>query len=172
MEGVPQLPIGSRTDVLDRCPKAEGHDAHRSMAPQVLVADEIARGRQPSIGEALHAGIKVITTAHGQDRRELLDRPVQLPFKKQVLSAGDFFKPPPRPGTLEASRWGAGSYGGKHARKIVGGVIIILALALWRSGSKALAARAATLSAACHGLQLRLRNRSPGPLLCPSPRRR
>jgi len=40
--GVPQMDIGIRTDILDNCPKSEGIImAIRSMAPQVVVCDEI-----------------------------------------------------------------------------------------------------------------------------------
>jgi len=75
--GVPQLPIGIRSDVLDGCPKAEGlMMLLRSMSPQVLICDEIGRPEDAmAINEAAHAGVKVITSAHGNDADELKKRP-------------------------------------------------------------------------------------------------
>ncbi len=111
VEGVPQLPIGSRTDVLDRCPKAEGMMLLiRSMAPQVLVADEIGRTEDSqALEEALHAGIKVITTAHGQDRRELLERPCTgYLLKNKFFQRVIFLSRRRGPGTLEAVYDGEG----------------------------------------------------------------
>jgi len=75
--GVPQLDVGLRTDVLDGCPKAEGMMMLlRSMNPQVIAADEI--GRNEDVGaleEVLNAGVKVLTTAHGKNLAELVERP-------------------------------------------------------------------------------------------------
>ncbi|MCL2677564.1 MAG: stage III sporulation protein AA [Clostridiales bacterium] len=77
LNGQPQLPIGMRTDVLDACPKAEGMMLLiRSMAPQVLICDEIGRAEDAAaILEAARAGIKVIASAHGGGREEMLARP-------------------------------------------------------------------------------------------------
>lgn len=77
-DGVAQLPVGLRTDVLDSCPKAEGLMLLlRSMSPQVLVCDELGREEDVlALEEAANAGVKVITTAHGRDEKDLLSRPV------------------------------------------------------------------------------------------------
>lgn len=76
-EGRPQLAVGYRTDVLDACPKAEGiMMLIRSMGPAVIASDEIGREEDSrALLEALNAGIKVITTAHGKDLAELVKRP-------------------------------------------------------------------------------------------------
>ncbi len=76
-QGIPQLPIGLHSDVLDGCPKAEGlMMLLRSMSPQVLFCDEIGRDEDViAIREAAHAGVKVIATAHGADPEELSRRP-------------------------------------------------------------------------------------------------
>ena len=43
VDGVPQLEVGERTDVLDGCPKTEAVAWFlRAMAPQVLITDELA----------------------------------------------------------------------------------------------------------------------------------
>ncbi len=77
-EGVAQLPVGLRTDVLDGCPKAEGLLLLlRSMSPQVLVCDELGRPEDgPALAEAANAGVRVLATAHGRDLAELRRRPV------------------------------------------------------------------------------------------------
>lgn len=78
LNGEPQKDIGMRTDVLDGCPKAEGMMMLiRAMGPQVIAADEIGRQEDAAaMEEALNAGIKVLTTAHGRDREEISLRPV------------------------------------------------------------------------------------------------
>lgn len=76
-QGVPQKDVGPRTDVLDGCPKAEGMMMMiRAMAPEVLVTDEVGRPEDvPALREALNAGIKVLTTAHGESLEEVARRP-------------------------------------------------------------------------------------------------
>lgn len=76
-EGVPQLDVGVRTDVLDACPKAEGMMMLiRAMAPGMIAADEIGRQEDAvAVLEGLNAGIKVLTTAHGKDLADLTRRP-------------------------------------------------------------------------------------------------
>lgn len=65
--GIPQNDVGIRTDVLDNVTKALGLSMLiRSMAPKVVVADEI--GNKEEIGpimQAICSGIKGIFTAHG-----------------------------------------------------------------------------------------------------------
>lgn len=75
--GVPRFDLGPRTDVLDACPKAEGMMMMiRSMSPEVLIVDEIGRCEDAeAIREALHAGIRVIATAHGRNLDDVKRRP-------------------------------------------------------------------------------------------------
>jgi stage III sporulation protein AA len=77
LNGVPQRDVGPRTDVLDACPKAVGMMMMiRSMSPDVLVVDEIGRAEDgEAIWEAIHAGVAVISTAHGVDVSEVAQRP-------------------------------------------------------------------------------------------------
>lgn len=65
--GVPSFDVGLRTDVMDGCPKAEGVMMMiRSMSPDVIMVDEIGRPEDAAaLEEALHAGVRVIATAHG-----------------------------------------------------------------------------------------------------------
>lgn len=78
VKGVPAFDVGPRTDVLDGCPKAEGMMMMiRSMSPDVLVVDEIGRSEDAyAIHEALHAGIRVIATAHGAGLEDAQKRPI------------------------------------------------------------------------------------------------
>jgi len=74
--GLPQHDVGLCTDVLDACPKAEGITMMiRSMAPQVIITDEIGRIEdRDAIWEALYAGVSVITSAHGTDVTDVRKR--------------------------------------------------------------------------------------------------
>lgn len=86
--GQPQKDVGYRTDVLDGCPKAEGMMMMiRAMGPQVIATDEIGKQEDASaLEEALNAGIRVVTTAHGADREEISKRPVL----KYIIEQGIF----------------------------------------------------------------------------------
>ncbi|WP_409346437.1 stage III sporulation protein AA [Paenibacillus sp. MBLB4367] len=88
IRGVPRFDVGPRTDVLDGCPKAEGMMMMiRSMSPDVLIVDEIGRPEDAaSVREALHAGIRVIASAHGFDYGDVRKRPVL----RELLADGLF----------------------------------------------------------------------------------
>ncbi|KHF39551.1 stage III sporulation protein AA [Halalkalibacter okhensis] len=88
MKGIPQLDLGSRVDVLDGCPKAEGMMMLiRSMSPDVIIVDEIGRDEDViAVQEALHAGVKVMTTAHGYSLEDVERRPAL----KKLMELGIF----------------------------------------------------------------------------------
>ncbi|OGX68537.1 MAG: hypothetical protein A2189_03845 [Paenibacillus sp. RIFOXYA1_FULL_44_5] len=58
------------------------------MSPDVLVVDEIGRQEDAlAIREALHAGIRVIATAHGMNVEDIRKRPgLQDLFREQLFS--------------------------------------------------------------------------------------
>jgi len=93
LRGIPQHDLGSRSDVLDACPKAEGMMMMiRSMSPDILVVDEIGKQKDvEALLEAIHAGVHVICTIHGSSLNELKRRPSLSPlfesqiFKRMVL---------------------------------------------------------------------------------------
>jgi stage III sporulation protein AA len=97
VKGVPQHSLGKRVDILDACPKAEGMMMLiRSMSPQVLIVDEIGRKEDgEAILEALHAGVQMIFTAHGNSLEDAMKRPVMLPlsglhlFQRYVILSRD-----------------------------------------------------------------------------------
>lgn len=72
-KGIPQNDIGLRTDVMDNVTKSLGMKiAVRTMAPQVIVADEIGtEGDLEAINYGICSGVKGIFTAHGSDISEL-----------------------------------------------------------------------------------------------------
>ncbi|MBB6448918.1 stage III sporulation protein AA [Geomicrobium halophilum] len=75
-EGIPQHDLGPRTDVLDRCPKAEGMMMLvRAMSPDILIVDEIGHERdKASLKEAMNAGVAVICSAHGRSMEDMQER--------------------------------------------------------------------------------------------------
>lgn len=77
VKGIPQHRLGNRVDVLDACPKAEGMMMLiRSMSPQVLIVDEIGRKEDSeAVMEAIHSGVKIVTTVHGNRIEDVMDRP-------------------------------------------------------------------------------------------------
>lgn len=76
--GIAQNHIGSRTDILDCCPKAEGMIMLiRSMSPQVIAVDEIgSREDIHAIEYAMQCGCKLIASVHGMNMDEASRKPV------------------------------------------------------------------------------------------------
>ncbi len=76
--GIAQNHLGSRTDILDCCPKAEGMIMLiRSMSPQVIAVDEIGSGDDiHAIEYAMQCGCKLIASVHGLDMEEASRKPV------------------------------------------------------------------------------------------------
>ncbi len=87
-KSLPQNNIGVRTDVLDGCLKCDGiMMAIRSMSPDIIAVDEIGGNKDvEAIQEALRAGIKLIATIHGNDLRQI----IQKPSMKKLLKDGVF----------------------------------------------------------------------------------
>lgn len=73
-KGITFNDVGIRTDVLDNVPKSIGiRMAVRSMAPKVIIADEIGNKDDVNIiNYAICSGVKCIFTAHGSDMEDLL----------------------------------------------------------------------------------------------------
>ena len=76
--GIAQNHLGSRTDILDCCPKAEGMIMLiRSMAPQVIAVDEIGTSEDiHAVEYAMQCGCKLIASVHGLDMDEAKKKPV------------------------------------------------------------------------------------------------
>ena len=80
--GVPQLDVGPRTDVLDRCPKAAGMlMLLRSMGPEVIATDEIGRPEElAALQDILNAGVTILASVHAGSLEELKHRPGWRPL--------------------------------------------------------------------------------------------
>lgn len=77
VNGVPQLDVGDSTDVLDGLRKTEAFPwLIRSMAPQVIITDELSSPEDASaILEAHACGVKVCASAHGASLQDAASRP-------------------------------------------------------------------------------------------------
>ena len=86
--GQPQMDVGSRTDVLDACPKALGIPiVLRAKNPQVIAVDEItARADLRAVVMAAGCGVGLLATIHAADTAELLQRPLY----RDLLAEGVF----------------------------------------------------------------------------------
>lgn len=86
--GEPQMDVGSHTDILDACPKAQGIPiVLRAMNPQVIAVDEItARADLRSAAMAAGCGVGLLATIHAADVPEMLQRPLY----RELLAEGVF----------------------------------------------------------------------------------
>ncbi|KKE80655.1 MULTISPECIES: stage III sporulation protein AA [Bacillaceae] len=104
INGIPQLDLGTRTDVMDACPKAEGMMMMiRSMSPDVLVVDEIGSADDiNALIEAINTGVTVICTIHGQSLIELKKRPsLDILFQHKVFERFLFLEKTGQPSVLK-----------------------------------------------------------------------
>lgn len=87
-DGIPQLDVGGRTDVVEGCPKDRGLLLLlRGMNPQVLAVDEITAPEDvTAILQAVGCGVTMLATAHGIGIEDLRRRPLY----RQLLEAGVF----------------------------------------------------------------------------------
>lgn len=86
--GVPQLAVGSCTDVMNGCPKVLAIPMLlRSMSPQVIALDEITPERDTDvILSAARCGVALLATVHGSSLSELSRRP----GLREIFNSGVF----------------------------------------------------------------------------------
>ena len=85
--GVPQLNLGSHTDIIDGCRKADGlMILLRGMNPQVLAMDEITSPEDIyALEEAAGCGTVLLATAHGGNLLDLKQRPLYRRLVEQRI---------------------------------------------------------------------------------------
>ncbi|MDO4544814.1 MAG: stage III sporulation protein AA [Bacillota bacterium] len=95
--------LGSRTDILDGCPKAEGIIMLiRAMAPDVIITDEIGRKEDVSaIQSALCAGVKIVTTIHGNSYEDVANSAIGELIENQIFETLIFLSATPQTGTVK-----------------------------------------------------------------------
>lgn len=76
-QGIPQNDVGKRTDVLDNCPKALGMMMLiRSMAPEVVAADEIGGAEDlEALRCVMNCGCRILATVHGRSMEDIWRKP-------------------------------------------------------------------------------------------------
>ena len=102
--GYPRNDVGSMTDVLDACPKAQGiMIGLRSLSPQVIATDEIGRPEDAqAIAEAVCAGVCVLATVHARDVADAARRPgVDAALRMGVFEKAVVLSRRHGPGTIE-----------------------------------------------------------------------
>lgn len=106
-QGIPSYDLGPCTDVLDGCIKAEGMlMLIRSMAPDVIVTDEIGRQEDAdAIESAVCAGVKILTTIHGSNYEDLLASRIGPLVERGVFKRIVFMSNIPVTGTIREVRY-------------------------------------------------------------------
>lgn len=101
--GMSSYDLGSRTDILDGCPKAEGIlMLIRSMSPDVIITDEIGKTEDVgAIEAALCAGVKTITTIHGSSYEDVENSAVGDLIRRHVFETLIFLSAEPATGTVK-----------------------------------------------------------------------
>lgn len=81
--GIPQLDVGMRTDVMDACPKSMGMMmVIRSMAPRVVAVDELGTMEDmKSLFSVIRSGCSILATIHGDNLQSLQEKS----FLKEVM---------------------------------------------------------------------------------------
>lgn len=102
-DGKTSYDLGTRTDVLDGCPKADGIlMLIRAMSPDVVMTDEIGKPEDAdAIRSALSAGVKIITTIHGSSFEDAAKSAVGGLITDHVFETLIFLSAQPVTGTVE-----------------------------------------------------------------------
>ena len=88
-EGVPQLDVGERTDVMEGCAKAEAMMMLlRGMNPQVLCCDEITRPEDcAALEQCAGCGVRLLASVHAAEVDELWQKPLYRALLERKIFA-------------------------------------------------------------------------------------
>lgn len=83
----PSFDLGPRTDVLDGCDKVFGITMLiRSMSPHVIITDEMGKAEDiKAVWQCKNAGVSLITSIHGSDRKDIEDSPIGTLLEKKMF---------------------------------------------------------------------------------------
>ncbi len=100
---MPSFDLGPRTDVLDGCEKAYGISMLiRSMSPDVIITDEIGKVTDINAAEMCSvAGVSLITSVHGNCRRDILESPISTLVKNGTFKNIVYLSSAEGPGTIK-----------------------------------------------------------------------
>ena len=102
--GVPQLDIGIRSDILDNCLKKDGMImAIRSLSPDIIICDEIGtEGEVEALNMAFNSGVNIVATIHGYSINDIYIRNVFKPLlENSILERIVILSNRKGPGTIE-----------------------------------------------------------------------
>ena len=102
--GIPQLDVGIRTDILDNCLKKDGMlMAIRSLSPEIIICDEIGTvGEIEALNIAFNSGVNIIVTIHGYSIEDIYARDVFKPLIENcILERIVILSNKKGPGTIE-----------------------------------------------------------------------
>ena len=102
--GIPQLDVGIRTDILDNCLKKDGMlMAIRSLSPEIIICDEIGTiGEIEALNMAFNSGVNIIVTIHGYSIEDIYARDVFKPLIENcILERIVILSNKKGPGTIE-----------------------------------------------------------------------
>lgn len=98
--------LGTRTDILDGCPKEKGMIMLiRSMSPDVIATDEIGKKEDcHAIEAAVCAGISLLTTIHGSSYEDVIGSGIGPMVEKGVFERLIFLSNVPAIGSISTIR--------------------------------------------------------------------
>ncbi|WP_037372946.1 stage III sporulation protein AA [Anaerovorax odorimutans] len=104
--GYSNYDLGTRTDVLDGCPKDQGMlMLIRSMSPDIIVTDEIGKKQDINAIEAsVCAGISLLTTIHGNNYEDILASGIGDLVKRGVFQRFIYLSNVPAVGSISSVR--------------------------------------------------------------------
>lgn len=86
-QGIPQNDLGLRTDILDRANKYDGTLMMlRSLSPNIIATDELGDKLDiDAIHNTLKAGVKILTTIHGESIEDIKTKPNISPIIQERI---------------------------------------------------------------------------------------